>query len=184
MKIFKFNKEKLDYEQIKFGKWLIMGIMLFIGIGFLSSFIAVKEQQYIQTEKEIKLTTDNSFSKEKLIEEMKHLNIKHPHIVYAQFVLESNHFKSRLFLTQNNLMGMQESTSRPSTNVGSDNGFAVYNSWRDSVLDYALYQASFMRGINEQQYFEYLSKNYAEDKEYVKKLKNYIKNSNIKKEFK
>lgn len=115
------------------------------------------------------------FSEKELKKYIKHLNLKHPDIVYAQAVLETGNFKSKLFVNNNNLFGFKEPKVRSNTARGSVNGYAYYSSWRQSVIDYALYQSSYIRKLNREAYFDYLDKNYAEDPNYSKKLKEIIK---------
>jgi len=115
------------------------------------------------------------FSKKELKKYIKHLNLKHPDIVYAQAVLETGNFKSKLFVNNNNLFGFKEPKVRSNTARGSVSGYAYYSSWRQSVIDYALYQSSYIRKLNREAYFDYLDKNYAEDPNYSKKLKEIIK---------
>lgn len=74
---------------------------------------------------------------------------------------------------------MKVARTRPTTNKGEQYSHAIYNYWKESVQDYALFQAAFLRGIKtEQQYFEYLRYNYAEDSSYVDKLKSIINKTN------
>jgi uncharacterized FlgJ-related protein len=114
----------------------------------------------------------NIISKESLMNCLNDFKVKFPHIVLAQAVLESGHFKSDVFLSHNNLFGMKIAGSRPTTALNSGSGYAKYESWMMSVLDYALFQSAFMRKINtEAEYFKYLAKNYAQDPGYISKLK-------------
>ena len=120
------------------------------------------------------------FSKEKLIDLLQRINIKYPHIVMSQIILETGHYKSQIFIKNNNLFGMKRSFNRISTSDSTQYGYAYYNDWHDSVYDYAFYQASYLNKIKtEQEYFYYLSCNYAESKEYVKLLKQIIKREKL-----
>ena len=72
---------------------------------------------------------------------------------------------------------MKMAGARPSTAIGVNNSHALYESWEDSVLDYALYQSAFLRKLKtEKEYLQYLNKRYAEDSIYNINLKNYILN--------
>lgn len=99
------------------------------------------------------------------------LNIKHPDIVFAQAVHETGHFTSNIFNQNNNLFGMKMAYRRPKTAIGIKNGHAEYNNWKESVIDYALWQNRYANFSNRDDYFNYLSNNYAEDRTYVQKLK-------------
>jgi flagellum-specific peptidoglycan hydrolase FlgJ len=96
--------------------------------------------------------------------------------VYAQAQLETNGFTSRIFKENNNLFGMKQAMQRSSTNIGEQHGHAFYESWRQSVLDYALYQCKYLSGINSKdEYLQYLKQNYAEDPNYFNKLTKLLK---------
>lgn len=124
----------------------------------------------------------NEFSPEKLKAYILELNIKFPHIVYAQAKLETGEFKSKIFKENNNLFGLKQAKRRPTTNKGEENGHAYYDNWKESVVDYGFYSARFLCEIKtEDEYFQYLSQNYAEDPNYVVKLKQIIAKSNINK---
>lgn len=104
-------------------------------------------------------------------------NIEFPEVVYAQAVLESSEFNSELFLRTNNLFGMKYPNVRKTTSSGkSKDGYAEYQHWISSVTDYQLWQKTNMKEnvYSQSEYFNLLSRNYAEDKKYVSKLKNII----------
>lgn len=186
MKIYRFDTELLAYKQLNLFKIVSLLVLAFVGVIVLSSFIYKQEVKkvYVQAEQKITLENKNEFSKEKLVALIKDLHIKHPDIVYTQFTFESGHFQAPLFKRQNNLMGMRYATTRPTTAIGEEGGYAVYRDWRDCVIDYALYQSSFLRGANKQDYYQYLQEVYAENKNYSKEIKSYIKNNNVKDLFK
>ena len=101
------------------------------------------------------------------------LGIKHPEIVYAQAVLETGRFRSRIFRENHNLFGMKASKKRFSTAIGERYGHAVYNNWRESVDDYLLWQSQWkITPIeHEWQYYRLLDRVYAEDPSYVRVVK-------------
>jgi hypothetical protein len=97
--------------------------------------------------------------------------IKHPDIVYRQALLESG-FCSNLYRKANNLFGMRVARSRPTTAKGEYNGFARYDNWMESVQDYALYQAAYMRKARtREQYFNALDDSYCAGHGYSTKLR-------------
>lgn len=104
------------------------------------------------------------------------LGIEHPHIVYAQMRLESGNFKSTLAKDCNNFFGMKHPNIRTNVSLGANSrGFATYDNWAMSVLDYGLWQKMYASGLNEEEYYCMLSKHYAEDSDYCKKITNIIK---------
>ena len=104
--------------------------------------------------------------------------IKFSHIVLAQAKLESNYFKSKLLKTNNNLFGMKVAATRFTfaTNDHDYGNYAKYETIKDCILDYRSWQVQNTYNItNEIAYFELLSKIYAEDPNYITKLKKLIK---------
>lgn len=126
-----------------------------------------------------------SFSVNKLIEAIEGYNFRFPHIVLAQAKLETSNFKSSIFSENNNLFGMKEAKVRLNTAEGTQRAHASYSTWQNSLIDYALYSATYLSKLRtEEEYFNYLSQNYAEDSEYVEKLKDIITKDKLKKVFK
>ena len=98
------------------------------------------------------------------------LRIENAYIVYAQARLESGNFTSDIFMENNNLFGMKMAERRPTTAIGVNRGHAVYKSWRESVIDYALMQAAYYLGLDEKTYLDKICSVYATDTTYRKRL--------------
>lgn len=179
--IYKFNVKTLKYENVTKKMILVIsGILLTCCLATTLFMVTrVNDVRFITEEtKQIIIKQEQEFNSEKLKEYILELNIRFPHIVYAQAQLESGEFKSHIFKENNNFFGMREAKQRPTTNKGTQNGHAYFDSWRDCVVDYAFYQAAYLNDLKkESDYFEYLSQNYAEDPNYVGKLKKIIENS-------
>ena len=103
---------------------------------------------------------------EGLIEALEYYGVKHPQIVYAQAVLETGHFKSDLCLNDNNLFGLYNSKK---------NRYYTFDHWKDCVIAYKeMIQYKYKDGDD---YLNFLKEiGYAEDSEYICKLKELIKN--------
>jgi hypothetical protein len=115
---------------------------------------------------------DSTFSQEALVKYVYSLNVRFPHIILAQAHLESGKFTSGIFVNNNNLFGMRQARLRPTTNKGSRNGFAKYDHWRDSVMDYILYYAVYMHKFKtEEAYYAYLDRSYANNPHYSKLIR-------------
>lgn len=115
---------------------------------------------------------DSTFSQEALVKYVYSLNVRFPHIILAQAHLESGKFTSGIFVNNNNLFGMRQARLRPTTNKGSRNGFAKYDHWRDSVMDYILYYAVYMHKFKtEEAYYAYLDRSYANNPYYSKLIR-------------
>ena len=123
---------------------------------------------------------DNKFTKDKLVNEIKRLNIKFPHIVMAQSIIETRKWTSPIFKENHNLFGMKEASVRITTSSGTERGHAYYEDWYQSIYDYAFYQSRYLGGIkSESEYLNYLSASYAEDKNYVAKIKMVIEKEKL-----
>ena len=82
------------------------------------------------------------------------------------------------------MFGMKEAVVRSNLAKGTNRGHAMYNSWQECVIDYALYYSTYLSDIKtEGEYFEFLKQNYAEDPTYVTRLKSIIKTRNLKAKF-
>ena len=123
---------------------------------------------------------DSEFSQGALVDFLEETNIKFPHIVLAQSILETGNYKSEVFMMNHNLFGMKQAHIRPTTALGTSIGHAYYNNWKESVYDYALYQAAYLKNVkNEDQYMDYLGSNYAEAEHYVRALKRIIRKNKL-----
>jgi uncharacterized FlgJ-related protein len=176
MKLYKFNSKTLNYQPVRYGLAVILILITSLAIMIGLAYSEKKEIKYIETEAHpVIITEGNHFSSHQLKQYIRSLNIRHADIVYAQAVLESNNFKSRIFIESNNLFGMKKAMQRPTTCTSTHRGHAMYSDWKQSVMDYALFQAAFLRDLKtREQYLNYLAQNYAEDPNYVTKLKSII----------
>jgi len=184
---YKFNEQTLLPEKVKLTNKSLLGFGAAVGLLLVFGFTsnpANEVQNLSQEEKLIVVREYNEFSETKLIEKITELNFKYPYIILAQAKLESGHFKSTIFLENNNMFGMKEAKLRANLAKGTNRGHAYYETWQESVIDYALYYSSYLRSINtEGEYFEYLRQNYAEDLTYVQRLKEIIKKEELKNKF-
>lgn len=175
---YKFDEEKLLYKKVT-TKELSFFTLIFVILTLILSII-IATQLYkttILTEEArvIVMRENNEFSRAKLKEFILQLNIKFPQVVLAQAELESGHFTSPIFKENHNFFGMKPAKLRPTTNKGENKGHAVFDTWRDCVVDYAFYSATYLNDMkSEAEYLEYLRQNYAEDPNYVSTLKKII----------
>jgi hypothetical protein len=181
--IYKFDNGDLTYKKIT-------NDLLFYMVGVLLVIITITSMITINYVNNIKFISEetkgiiireadenNKFSKEKLKLYILELNIKYPRIVLAQTILETGNYTSDIFRINNNLFGLKGATRRPSTSKELNDGYAYFKTWRESVVDYAFLQSSFIFKIhNENEYLEYLKQKYAEDPNYIIRLKAIIKN--------
>jgi hypothetical protein len=181
--IYRFNSKKLQYTEVS--RLWILFVILLTGLVFsiISFSIGIKLFKVVLMSDEARLIVmreDNEFSRDKLREYILQLNIKYPHIVLAQAELESGGFSSTIFKENKNFFGMKCAKLRPTTNTGENKGHACFNTWRDCVVDYAFYSATYLNDLHsESEYLNYLGQNYAEDTAYVSKLKVIIEQNKL-----
>lgn len=97
---------------------------------------------------------------EGLREALDYYNVKYPNIVYAQAILETGHFQSRLCIVNNNLFGLYDNYN---------NKFYEFNHWTESVEAYISKVEYKFKGGD---YYEFLrALPYAEDENYIYKVK-------------
>jgi len=107
------------------------------------------------------------------------LRLAHPDIVMAQCIEESGNFTSALFKEGHNCTGMKVPGSRPTMARGVLYGHARFGSWATCLVDYAMWQSAFARGLTRDEYFAYLDRVYAEKPGYSKRLKAIIKDRGL-----
>jgi len=183
---YKYDKEFLVWKK----DWKKMKISLgVVGVLFIISFVLgryARIEVLDEYEKELLIldlqNERNKFSQEKFVDELKRLNIKYPHIVMAQSIVETGHWKSGIFKENHNLFGMKQANIRINTAKGTNRNHAYYDNWQESLYDYAFYQCRYMSNIrSEEDYFLALDASYAEaGGNYSIALKKAIKDYNLK----
>jgi hypothetical protein len=182
--IYKFNKNSLNFEKTSKFRLLARPLLLTAVVTGIFGYTAKQEVNIPEEQKLIVLKEINHFSEERLVEKIAGLNFRFPHIVLAQAKLESNNFRSYLFKENNNMFGMKLASSRLTLAKGSEHGYAAYENWTESLMDYALYYSSYLKNVRtEREYYQFLSKFYAEDVAYVEKVQNLIIKEQLKSKF-
>jgi len=90
---------------------------------------------------------------------LEYFGLYEPHIVYAQAVLETGHFKSNL-CKRGNLFGIYDSRRKE---------YKTYGHWIESVVDYRDSVQAKYKGGDYYQFLEELP--YATDPDYIKKVR-------------
>ena len=104
--------------------------------------------------------------KEGLEEALSYYGLEHKDIVYAQAVLETGHFKSKVCLNYNNLFGLYDSRNKD---------YYKFNHWTESIVAYKEWIQKKYQPPNN--YYAFLEEiNYAEGKSYTRLLKEIVKN--------
>lgn len=121
---------------------------------------------------------DTKINYDTLYKEIVKQGIEFPEIVFAQAILESGHFRSRLFKSNNNIFGMRRARKRETLSKSSKKGYAYFETWQDCVKDYKIYQSTIMLGkfFTPLMYFRFLNRIYSEmGHNYTTQIKKIIK---------
>ena len=175
--IYTYCKDSLRFKRVTLKAYLktiaTFASMFAISSYFMYHYGIRNTIKSMTIEEKITLINDaDAFNETKMAEMLSELNVKYPWIPMAQSMIETGHWKSDIFLENNNLFGMREAKSRITTAIGTNKNHAEYNTWRESVYDYAFYQNRYLNNIrNENDYYQYLDASYAEDPTYVSKVK-------------
>jgi hypothetical protein len=124
-----------------------------------------------------------AFTEDKLVQQMGGMNLRFPHIALAQAKLESSRYKSLIFKENNNLFGMKEAKQRITLAKGTRRNHAYYDTWEDSVLDYAFWCATYANKCKTEQQFYTLLSTYAKDPMYESKLRKIVEKEGLKEKF-
>jgi hypothetical protein len=182
---FYYKLKMLRLSLFKFKSILILSILTLLILGYSIGNIRThniyKNQKTKKIEEIIYITEPfQEFSSKNLEDYINELNIRFPHIVYSQAIQETGYFSSTIFKENNNLFGMKVARNRPTTALGTRRGHAYYRNWKESVLDYALWQSSYTRHFTtEEEYVEFIDRIYAEDKKYIQWLSYIVNKDNL-----
>lgn len=145
------------------------------GCCILIIMIIFTSYQKYNKDKDIKINNLDSIDvvdfKDSVLNYIYDMRLEHPYIVYAQCIVETGNFTSTIMLENNNLFGMKLPERRATLALGVKKGHSYYRNWKESIIDYSLYQMAYMRGLTEEEYFEKLRKSYASDEYYIKKIR-------------
>lgn len=138
-------------------------------IGFLLAFSTLNDYEKFSNSKLV------IFNEVNLLKEMDKIGIRFKEIVLAQSKIETGHYQSKIFKSNNNLFGMKLARQRQTTAIGEQFNHAKYTNWIESLKDYKLWQDKYCKEFkSDDDYLNYLSDIYAEDKQYVKLIKQMI----------
>ena len=161
------NNMKSMYIRMKIHVvWFIIALLV---VAFLINVYSDNKKENTIVEKEDSVSVQwrqNHFllSEENLYNELVAQGVDFPEIVTAQALLETGHFKSYACLQQNNLFGLRD-------NKGT---YMSFPHWTDAVAAYKKYIQRYNHPVPED-YYAYLQElGYAEDPQYIDKLKQIV----------
>lgn len=159
------------FENISFA-FAIISLIIYMAVSSIKIKETTEKIEYLNNKLD-SLTINNNYSyshittfenktpEEGIDEALLYYDIKHPTIVKAQAILETAHFSSDLCVKNNNLFGLYDSKNKR---------YYSYNHWWESIIAYK--KTIQKRYENSRYYYMFLEDiEYAEDKEYINKLK-------------
>ena len=147
---------------------IIFAVLLILAIHYVEYYN--KEKEYKPPEiridtLEYKQYFHSKLPQDGLMEALIYYDIKYPHIVYAQALIETGNFKSDLCLSDNNLFGLYNSKRGK---------YHRFDHWTESVIAYKDFIQ--YRYKPPEDYYKFLQRiGYAKDSNYISKLKEVVK---------
>lgn len=161
------NNMKSMYIRMKIHVvWFIIALLV---VAFFINVYSDNKKENTIVEKEDSVSVQwrqNHFllSEENLYNELVAQGVDFPEIVTAQAILETGHFKSYACLQQNNLFGLRDNKGK----------YMSFPHWTDAVAAYKKYIQRYNHPVPED-YYAYLQElGYAEDPQYIDKLKQIV----------
>lgn len=153
----------------KYRCWILILLLILT----IKSTTVTENYTHITVEN-IEILQTPELTKQNVIKFIKQLPLQHADILYQKIILETGHLTSQLATNYNNLTGMRVVKKRITTQSGiAIKGYGKYDDWRDSILDYLLWQQSVVKKkLSKSEYYDFTAKIYSVRKnEYVKTLK-------------
>ena len=150
---------------------LVLALGYGIGFGYSSNGFVNASEAKAQKARMSGVPSD--FSEKALIALMKELKIKYPEVALSQARLETGNFTSDIFKENHNLFGMKMAELRPTSAIGINRGHALYSNWKESVVDYALFQSfiiSRLKTVSKDAYRQHIQKYYSETSDYLARI--------------
>ncbi len=154
-------------------KFSFYSLLIFMGYIAGHFYMPNKEVAPLAATAHIDAADTEEFSPEALLAYMKKLKIKYPETVLSQAILETGNFTSGIFKENHNLFGMKVAGSRPTSAIGTNRNHAQYRNWKESVVDYALFQSFIIAKLpsnNRQEYRTYIQKFYSTTADYLVRI--------------
>lgn len=139
--------------------------ILLVTLGIFQIFIYKKLSELQKPEPQIEyeevITFFDKSPEEGLMDALIYFEVQHPHIVYAQAILETGNFTSKVYKENNNLFGLYDSRNKK---------YYAFNHWSESIIAYINYIQ--YKYSPPKDYYKFLQDiGYAEDPTYTDKLR-------------
>ncbi|MGB4400126.1 MAG: glucosaminidase domain-containing protein [Daejeonella sp.] len=148
---------------------LVLALGYGIGFAYNAKGLFNSPQQKLNEQ----ASSSGEFSEKALVALMLELKIKYPEVALSQARLETGNFTSAIFKENHNLFGMKMAELRPTSAIGIHRGHALYTNWKESVVDYALFQSfiiSRLKTVSKDAYRKHIQKYYSETSDYLVRI--------------
>lgn len=174
---FYYDNKTLNFKRLD--GWFFVIMIFFCSIFFTTGWIfssknEIKKRNRHNEEQRIMIIKNgDNFTEDKMILFIKELNFKYPELVYAQGVLESGaEFNSKINIENNNYFGMKDANKRINIQSGFQNEHAYYINWRNSVVDFALFAATYLSDFKtKEEHYRYIEAHYSQTPGYIERVK-------------
>lgn len=139
----------------------ILIIILGISQIFMYKKLSELQKPEPQIEYEEVVTFFDKSPEEGLMDALIYFDVQHPHIVYAQAILETGNFTSKVCKENNNLFGLYDSRNKK---------YYAFNHWSESIIAYINY-IQYKYSPPKDYYIFLQDIGYAEDPRYTDKLR-------------
>ena len=182
--MYRFNKETLTFEQVGSPTKRLFAAVSLTALLSVAGGVLMGSREIYTPEEVIQVNiNEEPFSEQALARLLKKMNLKYPHIALAQAKIESGGYKSFLFRENNNLFGMREAKVRVNMAMGTRHKHAYYESWQESVIDYAMWCATYGAKCKTEDQFLNLLAGYAEASQYKETIISVVNKNNLKSKF-
>lgn len=182
MKLYKYNSEQLQYDEVTKFKGILFIPLFFLIL--LTSFIKAPNNKIyhnpIIINNVITEIDTTPLTKENVWQFIQEIKILHPKVVYQQMIVETNNFKSKICIENNNLVGQRveainnDGTYRyPHYNIKKikNRDHLVFANWKLSLIHYKEFQ-NYNYIAKDWNYYNFLTNlGYAEAPNYINVLK-------------
>ena len=166
--LYKFNKKNFKYTPVNEVKYFYsivfgtIGVILFTFVITSFMYNTNKTKEYMESEVVINLVTNESFSKEKFISEVKLSRFKYPDIIIAQAYIETSHFSSQVWEQNRNDELIHTRQEITNTNINhllkqhKRSKYELYDLVKQSIKVFELDQATFDKSIDYMVLMDYI----------------------------
>lgn len=132
---------------------VVINILMLGIIGWLV-YIILSVNNTTVVEENVSEESYHTVMQDSIFNHLQTLHVEHIGISVNLFNTITDSLRKDLFTKSNNHFGLAYTLLRPTTAIGQYKGFAVYKSWQDCNIDYALWQTYYGLNKNDSDYVD------------------------------